>query len=104
MLGTKTRHARRSNEWPFILAHKCTSFRALTLVNERKDSLRLGASLSPLHHMNYGQGNVAFQRDFQVLHGDITSFLEKFCSCQGGAHFKAREACRAGRRFTGIQQ
>ena len=30
------------------------------------------------HHVDNGQGDVAFQRNFQAFHGDVTSFLESF--------------------------
>src|SRR5438270_7774802 len=80
-----------ASEWPFILADQCTSL-LLSLTN------RL------FHHMNYGQRDVAFQRDFQPFHGNVSSLLEKFCSCQRSSHFKARKAGRAGPRFASIQQ
>src|SRR5579864_1544439 len=61
-------------------------------------------SSAPLDHVNHRQRDVAFQRDFQPFHGDITSFLEKLNASQSRSHFKAREASGAGRRFTDIQQ
>src|SRR5579864_9285533 len=94
-----------SNEWPFILADKCTSFHGLMLALKRYKKRRKHMySSAPLDHVNHRQRDVSFQRDFQPFHGDITSFLEKLNASQSRAHLKAGKACRAGRRFTGIQQ
>jgi hypothetical protein len=110
----RNRRCPLQNEWPFILQtsvhrkfHRCVpnakdSFphMAESLLIQRAPPL----TMRFFHHVNNGQGDVAFQRNFQAFHGDVTSLLEKLNAGQCCAHFKSREACRAGRRFASIQQ
>src|SRR6185312_5505967 len=81
----------------YMVPVACAHFKA-SLENNQAYSSTL------FHHVNDWQRDFPFKRHIHTLYCHIASFRKEFCSSQSRAHFKAREATRAGSRFASIEQ